>query len=263
MGMNIDMRQHHWTARGLTLIELLVTISVIALLIAILLPALSASRGAAQDIDCKARMRGVVTEFTMFADPAAGVPQGDSEALCGDKFRLEDFQERMYGVSEFWGGGEGDRQSLSRSEVSLMCPASKGPLERRSGMPCSAGAIGPQANVSTGFNKRLEEKWVYLPDFDRNIRQPVYLSSKVLSQPDVPLVFDVDGRAAASSGQIPYYSAPPILNDKIVDMYETGSFWFPGKRHGERMNVGFIGGHVLSSAEPTTEPFWRWTYVPE
>jgi len=29
------------------------------------------------------------------------------------------------------------------------------------------------------------------------------------------------------------------------------------------MNVGFIGGHVLSSAEPTTEPFWRWTYVPE
>lgn len=261
--MNKDMCQHNTRIRGFTLIELLVTISVIALLLAILVPALSAGRGAAQDIECKARMRGVLTEFVMFADSTAGVPQGDSEALCGDKFRLEDFQERMYGVAEFWSGADEERQSLSSSEVSLMCPASTGPLERRSGMPCSAGAIGPQANVSTGFNKRLEEKWLYLPEFDRNIRKPVYLSSKILSQPDVPLVFDVNGAAATMAGEMPYYAAPPILTDKIVDMYESGNFWFPGKRHGDRMNVGFVGGHVLSSAEPTTEPFWRWTYVPE
>lgn len=249
--------------RALTLIELLVTISIIALLIAILMPAMSAGRGAAQDLECKARMRGVTTEFLMFADPAAGVPRGDSEVLGADRFRIEDFQERMYGIDEFWAGGDRDRESLATSEASMMCPAAGGSLERRSGLPCSSGAIGPQENVSTGFNMRLEQKWEFIPQLGINRRAPVYLTSRILNQPDVPLVFDLDGKMAADLSQVPYYSAPPVLSDKIVDMYEDGIFWYPSKRHGERMNVGFIGGHVLSSTEPATEPFWRWSYVPE
>lgn len=249
--------------RAFTLIELLVVLSIIALLLAILLPALSAGRGAALDLKCKAQMRGVMTEFIMFADPAAGVPRGDSEAYGPDTFRLEDFQERMYGVAEFWSGGEAEREPLSRSDVSLMCPAAKGRLERRSGLPCSSGAIGPAANVSTGFNKRLSEKWAFIPEIGQNVRRSVYLTSRILMQPDVPLVFDVDGKAAADAGELPYYSAPPILTDKFEDMYESGSQWFPGLRHNHRVNVGFVGGHVLSSAEPATEPFWRWGYVPE
>lgn len=248
---------------GFTLIELLVVISIIALLLAILVPALSAGRGAAQDLECKARMRGVTTEFILFADPAAGVPRGQSEIYGPNTFRIEEFQERMYGVDEFWTGADADRQQLSRSDVSLMCPSANGSLERRSGLPCSAGAIGPEENVSTGFNKRLEVKWEYIPQIDQNLRRPVFLTSKVLSQPDVPLVFDVDGKAATDAGEVPYYSAPAVLSDKIEDMFEAGNFWFPGKRHSNRINVGFIGGHVLSSAEPVTEPFWRWSYVPE
>lgn len=248
--------------RGFTLIELLVVISIIALLIAILMPALSAGRGAAQDLECKARMRSVTTEFILFADPAAGVPRGDSENLGADKFRLEDFQERMYGVDEFWSGGEFERQPLAGSETNLMCPAATGSLERRSGIPCTSGAIGPVPNVSTGFNMRLVEKMVYIPEIDHNVRRSVYLSSKILSQPEVPLVFDVDGRKADQEGQLPFFSAPPILTDKSEDMYESGTFWYPGMRHGRRVNVGFVGGHVLSSAEPATEPFWRWSYVP-
>ncbi|MCA9255874.1 MAG: hypothetical protein KDA33_09560, partial [Phycisphaerales bacterium] len=156
-----------------------------------------------------------------------------------------------------------DRETIASSEASLMCPAASGPLERRSGMPCSAGAIGPEENVSTGFNKRLEEKWEYIPQLDRYVRKPVYLTSKILTQPDTPLVFDIDGKMAADVGQIPYYSAPPVLSDKIVDMYEDGVFWYPSRRHNERTNVGFIGGHVLSSSKPEFEPFWRWSYVPE
>ncbi|MCB9857822.1 MAG: prepilin-type N-terminal cleavage/methylation domain-containing protein [Phycisphaerales bacterium] len=249
--------------RALTLIELLVTISIIALLIAILMPALSAGRGAAQDLECKTRMRSVTTEFLMFADPTAGVPRGDSDAFGPNVFRIEDFQERMYGIDEFWSGGDRDRAALSSSESSMMCPSARGSLERRSGIPCSSGAIGPQENVSTGFNMRLEEKWVYVPQIDRNIRQRINLTSKILSRPDVPLVFDLDGKSATELGQIPYYSAPPVLSDKITDMYEDGNFWYPALRHNRRMNVGFIGGHVLSSTEPATEPFWRWSYVPE
>jgi len=144
----------------------------------------------------------------------------------------------------------------------LMCPSAPGRLERRSGIPCSAGAIAPQANVSTGFNKRLEERTenVTVGGVEMQVRKPVHLSSKILQHPDVPLVFDVDGKAAASVDLIPYYSAPPILTDKIIDMYESGTFWFPALRHNKHINVGFIGGHVLSSRDPVSQPFWRWGY---
>ena len=57
---------------GFTLIELLVVISIIALLISILLPALSAARGTAQAIECQSRVRQLALSNTMYADDHAG-----------------------------------------------------------------------------------------------------------------------------------------------------------------------------------------------
>jgi prepilin-type N-terminal cleavage/methylation domain-containing protein len=244
--------------RGFTLLELLVSIAVISIVMAILLPALGASRGAARGLECKARLRGVVTEFTLFAEPSSGVPRGDSDVFSGDIFRLEDFQERLYGIDEFWDGPSDSSVALNADDSPLLCPSATGKLQRTAGIPCSAGAVGPVAHVSTGFNKRLEEKSEIVNGW--TVRRPVYLSSKLLQQPDVPLVFDVDGKLAANQDFTPYYSAPPVLDDKIIDMYESGLFWFPSFRHNGDMNVGFIGGHVLSSNEPGTEPYWRWAY---
>jgi prepilin-type N-terminal cleavage/methylation domain-containing protein len=54
--------------RGFTLIELLVVISIIALLIAVLLPALSKSRSAAQLVRCLAGQRQLGTMIFIYAD---------------------------------------------------------------------------------------------------------------------------------------------------------------------------------------------------
>lgn len=255
------MRRSDWSARAVTLIELLVAMGVIALLAAILMPALGASRDAARDLECRSKLRAVSQSFIEFADDSGVGRRGDSENLGGDRFRIEDFQESVYGVDEYWNGPPAQRVALMAKEQPLVCPAGPTKLERRAGIPCSAGAIGPQANVSVGFNKRLDQRTRFI--LSRPFPSPAYLTSTILHYPDVPLVFDVDGKVATERDQLPYYAAPPIMTDKQVDIYEDGAAWFPSLRHRGRLNVGFVGGHVLSSTQPTGEPWWRWDFQPE
>ena len=64
--------------RAFTLIELLVVVSIISLLIAILLPALSASPRTAQDIQCMSNMRSLIAgELAYAPDNKHVLPEAD------------------------------------------------------------------------------------------------------------------------------------------------------------------------------------------
>lgn len=243
--------------RAFTLIELLAVIAIIGVLIAILMPALNASRETANDLKCRANYRSVLIQFTNFADDSGAGRRGNSDSIA-PRFMLEDFQESVYGIAEFW-NVEGERRQLSMVDQPLMCSAGPQFLERRASIPCSAGAVGPAANVSTGFNARLNRETRILSDGSMGPR-PAYLTSAILNYPDTPLLFDVDGQVAADRGLKPYYSAPAMLPKDGQDIYSGGEFWFPSMRHRGRMNVGFVGGHVLSSANPLKEPYWKWNF---
>ncbi|MEK6644418.1 MAG: type II secretion system protein [Planctomycetota bacterium] len=242
-----------------TLIELLIVTGIISVLAAILLPALSAGRQAALDLKCRSQLRTVTQAFTSFATETSGTNRGDSEKLSG-LFRIEDFQESIYRIHEFWDGPVASRSAYNVGPPPLLWPGSSARMERRAGIPCSSGAVTPQRSVSIGFNKRLETRTQVINGVTFGVK--VYLGEKILQYPDVPLLLDIDGETATSRGVVPYYSAPPLPKETGPDIYLNGKYWFPSFRHRKSLNVGFVGGHVLSSRQPLSEPWWRWNYQP-
>lgn len=252
---------------GFTLVEILVVLAIIGILMAIMLTSLAKVRGAGKSFVCKNQLKNVAFDFILFADDYGHPSRGDSDQDGRPGFKLEDFQESQYRIAEFWKvnaqgqASQGEAIKIKASEQPLICPAGEQELEKIPNLPCRNKAVVPLANVSKGFNMRLDSASVSQPGGGPPQLTQVRLSKRITAYPMVPLAFDVDGVAALAidAGSLPYYSAP---RTNSWDNYASGSYWFPSLRHGGRCNAAFVGGHVLSSLQPEREPGWVWKYQP-
>ncbi|MCP4245663.1 MAG: prepilin-type N-terminal cleavage/methylation domain-containing protein [bacterium] len=244
--------------RGHTLVELLAVLAIIAVLLAMLFPALRTARSQARMLACSSNLRSITLKFQLFGDGHTEEGRGDSDGFGPGSFRINDFQESLYHIDEFWDLGATSRGTLRSARELLMCPAGAQKLVKSKGFPCGRESIGPLADVSLAVNMRLYRSVVQVGNNDLLASvNSTRVGADVLSHPYTPLVIDVDAAAVVERGIEPFYIAPPRPDTN--DPYSFGRYWMPSDRHGGRTNVGFVGGHVLSSSRPAAEP-WSWDY---
>ncbi len=244
--------------RAFTLVELLVTIAIIATLLALLIPALRHTVGAARGFRCQVSLRSVAFDFSVFADDNLHGDRGnDTREVGAHRFRLETFQESQYGLDEFWRWGSAQSYSLPDAAKNdpMRCSEMKGPITLLASTPCSTG-IEPPRNISYGFNLRLHRAETVGPDGQLRLSS-VVLKSAILDNPRVPLVWDVDGAIAESRGATPSFSAPSAGSNGF---FANDAYWFPGRRHNGATNYALMDGSVSATSKHPSETNWDWSF---
>ncbi|GEM_PF-1433098 len=119
---------------GFTLVEVLVTISVIALLIGLLVPGLAHARHVARGLSCGAQQRGLVQAWTMYANDFCERAMPLAYTSAADV--------GPGGMARYWWGSHGTASTPPEFEKGFIAGYLDASLAERSVFECAAQAFG-------------------------------------------------------------------------------------------------------------------------
>jgi prepilin-type processing-associated H-X9-DG protein/prepilin-type N-terminal cleavage/methylation domain-containing protein len=235
-GSTSQSLQHHGRGTSaFTLVELLVVIAIIAILAALLLPALAQGKARAQSTSCKNHLRQMSIAMRMYVDDAR-------------KYPLETYWTNNQSAASHWVDLLSAYYPVAWTNPAYHCPAYKGYIA----VPDTAGThLG-----SYGYN--AEGTWQFGAWPDPN------LALGGLSQPDHRCSVISEAQVLVPTDMIEF-GEPLVLLANLYPMNRTLlwsslAYLQPGLasayapiykyplRHGQNCNVVFCDGHVEGTA---------------
>ncbi|MGO8696974.1 MAG: type II secretion system protein [Limisphaerales bacterium] len=243
-------RAHGRSAGAFTLIELLVVIAVIAILGALLLPALSGAKEQGRKINCLNNLKQLQICWELYADDYGGtLPPNDDVSAAGGTNGVQTFNQTSW--CQGWPQTDTNTAALqtgllfpyNRQAAIYHCPSDVSQVQDANGnlLPLLRTRSYNMSQSVNGLGLMIDPE-MQPPGTAVDVYQPCFMKlSAITNPPPTRLFVFIDENESTIMDAQFGYSMPN---------YTPGEWWdMPSNRHLQGANLSFADGHA---------EYWRW-----